>query len=106
MTQQASHRPFFSGQFSLGNISTIVAAIVAVSIAWGSLNSRVEELETSIDDIEAGTKRNTFLIHANEMEIARQDERTNSILTGITRIERQLQRLDEKISNRTNASTK
>lgn len=100
MSDQLPHKPFFSGQFSLGNIVTLIGGIVAFSVAWGGLDSHVSKnsdaVTTAINRVEEGIDR----IRMNEIAITRQEERTNSILTGISRIEGQLRRMDEKFTDR------
>lgn len=86
-------RPQFTPSLSFGNVLTIVVAVVSVAVAWGSTQSQLSDVR----DLAAA---NSQRIRDNELAITRQDERTNSILTGLARIEGQLINIDKRLNTR------
>lgn len=88
-------RPQFTPQLSFGNMLTIVVAVVSVGIAWG-------DSKRSLGVVQALAYENAERIRVNELAVTRQDERTNSILTGLARIEGQLSVIDKRLDARRN----
>lgn len=98
------YAPQFTPQISLGNVITILGGIVALVTAWNEIDNRVQGNTTTINShsaklhaAEAVADRIIDRIRQNEIAITRQDERTNSILTGLARIEGQLARMNQRL---------
>jgi len=105
--RRSPFRPTITAQISLGNLITIVGGIAAIAAGWSNLNGgmaanaeSVARTEQSVREVREDTSRLKSRVRANEIAVSRQDERTNSILTGIARIEIQLQRLSERLDRR------
>jgi len=100
-------RPTFSATISAGNVIQLVTLLLAVGAGWASLSggmaantdAAVKNAE-SVREAREDTGRLKTRVRATEIAVSRQDERTNSILTGIARIEIQLQRLSERLDRR------
>lgn len=97
---KASLRPQFTSQFSFGNMITIGLGLLAFAVAWGEVKSRIGGIEDGVGDNKAEIARVSTQTRENELAIIRQDERTNSILTGIARIEGQLVAIDKRLNGR------
>lgn len=91
-------RPQFTPSISAGNIITIGTGIIAFAIAWADLNGRVDANTKGLDRSFAQIEGHQARIRANEIAITRQDERTNTILNGIARIEGQLIAIDKRLN--------
>lgn len=75
--------------FDLGNLITIAVLLATMAVAWGTINSRVEE---NIKDIEQQrlvltacvemTRDNAAMLRATEVSIDKNSEAINSLRTG------------------------
>lgn len=97
---RTSLRPQFTSQFSYGNIITIAIGLIGFAVAWGEVKSRIAGVEDGVISNKAEITRVSAQTRENELSITRQDERTNSILTGIARIEGQLVAIDKRLNSR------
>lgn len=104
--------PTLESRISIGNVIAIVVGlvnlgslIIAVGIGWGTLQERNQTTERAITSIEAELAREAASRkeHAKQMDDrvrvlenaqARADEKFNSVLQVLGRIEARLERLD------------
>lgn len=101
-------RPTFSTQISLGNVIQLVVLLVAVTSAWFTLDNRVSNntktLTATIFDHERDNA-NTILqikdarlrIRSVENGLTRSDERFTSILQFMSRIEKNVEIIGNKV---------
>jgi predicted nuclease with TOPRIM domain len=99
--------PKIDPKVSLGNILNFLALLVAVAVGWGMMSERgentrqqLQELrETLTQEITARRSGNSALedrVRALENSQARADERFNSVLQVLGRIEARLERIEGK----------
>ena len=98
-------KPQIENKMSIGNILNLMALAVAVAVAWGVMSERGESTRAELDDIkdtlrqEVSTRREgqgalEARIRALESSQARADERFNSVLQILGRIEARLERIE------------
>lgn len=86
-------KPYFSSQISIGNIIQIIAFIAALGMAWGAMRVSNESLRTSInDEVSRGMERDVR-IRGLEAKAERADERYNSIMALLHRIDKSIERI-------------
>jgi type VI protein secretion system component VasK len=99
--------PQMEYKISLGNILNMAALIVAVAVAWGVMSERGESTRTQMQEVrdtlkqEVDSRRqaqNSIEVRVRELESgqARADERFNSVLQVLGRIEARLERIESK----------
>jgi hypothetical protein len=92
-------------KISYGNILNLVALVVAVAVAWGIMSERGENTRDQMDALrttlhqEVATRRDgqssiEARVRALESSQARADERFNSVLQVLGRIEARLERIE------------
>ena len=98
-------KPQIENKMSIGNLLNLLALVVAVAVAWGVMSERGEHTRTEMNDIketlrqEVSTRRDgqgalEARIRALESSQARADERFNSVLQVLGRIEARLERIE------------
>lgn len=89
-------KPYYSNRISIGNILQIVVFIAAMGVAWGAMRSSTEALDKSIsDEVGRGMQRDIQL-RSLEAKAERADERYNSIMALLHRIDKSLDRLRQQ----------
>ena len=76
---------------SLGNLINLVAMGAAVAIAWGSMTERSDATHKGIKELEENQTAFEARVRTLETNQARADERLESILRVVTRIETKLE---------------
>ena len=96
-----SLKPELTMQISIGNIIAFVGMLLAFVTAWNKIDSSVSVNADAVGRVETqlsiGNKSRGIIstrIRVVEVKAIRQEERTNNVLNSLTRIERQLQRID------------
>lgn len=99
--------PRIDQTISLGNILNLGALVVAVAVAWGVMTERGESTRKSIDTLDQSLMREADARRRAEAAIearvrtleaaqARADERFNSVLQVLGRIEARLERIENR----------
>lgn len=99
--------PKIENRMSLGNFINLIALVVAVAVGWGVMSERGESTRdqmTQISDTlrqEVAARREGIgalegRIRTLESSQARADERFNSVLQVLGRIEARLERIEER----------
>ena len=99
--------PKIENRMSLGNLLNLLALVVAVAVGWGVMRERGESTRESMTEIretlrqEVNTRREgqgalEARIRALESSQARADERFNSVLQVLGRIEARLERIESR----------
>ena len=99
--------PKIENRMSLGNLLNLLALVVAVAVGWGVMRERGESTRESMTEIretlrhEVSTRREgqgalEARIRALESSQARADERFNSVLEVLGRIEARLERIEAR----------
>lgn len=99
--------PKIENRMSLGNLLNLLALVVAVAVGWGVMRERGESTRESMTEIretlrqEVSTRREgqgalEARIRALESSQARADERFNSVLQVLGRIEARLERIESR----------
>jgi hypothetical protein len=94
-------------KISYGNILNFVGLLVAVAVAWGIMSERSDNTKDQLDALrttlqqEVATRRDgqasiESRVRALESSQARADERFNSVLQVLGRIEARLERIETK----------
>jgi cell division protein FtsB len=78
----------FNWDFSLGNLINIVAMGGAGLIAWGSMTARSDVTHASLESLQAANVTMEQRIRTLETGQVRNDEKLNSILEAVRRIEK------------------
>lgn len=97
--------PQIDRKISLGNVINLVALLAAVAVAWGVMSERGEQTRNQLQDVrdtlraEVASRRDgqaalEARIRALESSQARADERFNSVLQVLGRIEARIERID------------
>lgn len=98
-------KPQIENKMTIGNILNLLALVVAVAVGWGVMSERGESTRSELTDIketlrqEVSTRREgqgalEARIRALESSQARADERFNSVLQVLGRIEARLERIE------------
>ncbi len=105
--RRSAFRPTITAQINLGNVLAILSIVAGGGYALSTLDSRISDNATALKSVQVSVQavrefvdRTQDRLRAAEIAVTRQDERTNSILTGIARIEGQLRMLDERLNGR------
>lgn len=99
--------PKIENRLSVGNIINLVALVGAIAVGWGVMSERGEQTREQMADIratlsqEVATRRDNqgsleARIRALESSQARADERFNSVLQVLGRIEARLERIEAR----------
>ena len=97
--------PKIENRMSIGNLLNLAALIVAVAVGWGVMSERGEQTRENMNEVretlrqEVTTRRDgqsalEARIRALESSQARADERFNSVLQVLGRIEARLERIE------------
>ena len=97
--------PKLENKMSIGNILNLLALVVAVAVGWGIMRERGETTRENMTELrdtlrqEVSTRREgqgalEARIRALESSQARADERFNSVLQVLGRIEARLERIE------------
>lgn len=78
----------FNWDFSIGNLVNIVAVAGAAFIAWGSMSTKSELTHTSLEALHSENLAMESRIRTLETGQVRNDEKLNSILEAVRRIEK------------------
>ena len=100
-------QPKIDSRISLGNILTFAGLVVAVAVGWGVMRERGETTRENMTELretlrqEVSTRREgqgalEARIRALESSQARADERFNSVLQVLGRIEARLERIEQR----------
>ena len=98
-------KPQIENKMSIGNILNLLALVVAVAVGWGVMRERGESTREHMTELretlrqEVSTRREGQValearIRALESSQARADERFNSVLQVLGRIEARLERIE------------
>lgn len=90
---------------SVGNLLNLAALVVAVAVAWGIMSERSDNTKDQLENLrltlsqEVATRRDAQTsiearVRALESSQARADERFNSVLQVLGRIEARLERIE------------
>jgi len=99
--------PKLENKMSIGNILNLLALVVAVAVGWGVMRERGESTRENMTELrdtlrqEVTTRREgqgalEARIRALESSQARADERFNSVLQVLGRIEARLERIEQR----------
>lgn len=99
--------PKIENRLSVGNIINLVALVGAIAVGWGVMSERGEQTREQMSDIrstlsqEVAVRRDAQAslearIRALESSQARADERFNSVLQVLGRIEARLERIEAR----------
>jgi len=99
--------PKLENKMSIGNILNLLALVVAVAVGWGVMRERGETTRENMTELrdtlrqEVSTRREgqgalEARIRALESSQARADERFNSVLQVLGRIEARLERIEQR----------
>lgn len=100
-------RPQMEYKISLGNMLNMIALAVAVAVSWGVMSERNEATRTQMQEVrdtlgqEVDARIRTqddfsARLRALETNQARSDERFNSVLQVLGRIEARLERIETR----------
>ena len=100
-------KPQIENKMSIGNILNLLALVVAVAVGWGIMRERGESTRENMTELrdtlrqEVTTRREgqgalEARIRALESSQARADERFNSVLQVLGRIEARLERIEAR----------
>lgn len=84
--------PSIDNRISLGNLLVAGGMVVGISVAWGNLSGRADNMAAKVADQAAATASHEARIRAIETTAARQDERMVLILDSLRKIEARLER--------------
>ena len=98
-------KPQIENKMSIGNILNLLALIVAVAVGWGVMRERGESTRENMTEIRETLRQEVITrregqgalearIRALESSQARADERFNSVLQVLGRIEARLERIE------------
>lgn len=99
--------PKIDNRMSIGNIITLVVVLVGFAVAWGTMTERGDQARENLTEIretlrqEVATRRDAqsaleSRVRALESSQARADERFNSVLQVLGRIEARLERIESR----------
>lgn len=99
--------PKIENRLSLGNIINLLALIAAIAVGWGVMSERGDQTREQMNSVreilskEVNARRDSQAalesrIRALESSQARADERFNSVLHVLGRIEARLERFENK----------
>ena len=98
-------KPQIENKMSIGNILNLLALVVAVAVGWGVMRERGESTRENMTEIRETLRQEVITrregqgalearIRALESSQARADERFNSVLQVLGRIEARLERIE------------
>lgn len=98
--------PRIDQNISLGNILNLVALLAAVAVGWGVMSERGENTRKGLDSMDVSLREESenrrqqsaaleARIRTLESSQARADERFNSVLQVLGRIEARLERIEQ-----------
>jgi uncharacterized protein HemX len=99
--------PSIENKITTGNILTIAALVVAMGVAWGTMQAQLVAMRDRVVTIEVQADRSRaerqaamadqeIRLRAVEASQARSDERFNSVLQILGRIEARLERIESR----------
>lgn len=93
--------PKIQWQFSIGNIIQIVGFVIALAIGWATMTNEIANNAAAITSVSNDVEKARGLhldydvrLRTLESNAARSDERLNSILTLLARIDNRLERIE------------
>jgi hypothetical protein len=89
-------KPQFSMTFNLGHVVQIVTLIVAMTVGWVQMDARTSSNASRLDTVEDVVSAAEPRIRELERAATRSDERLNSILTLLSRIDSRLERIEAR----------
>lgn len=96
MTEEHEHehehsREGFNWEISFGNILTIVAMSGVAFVGWGTMSARSDVTKASLETLQAANLSLEQRIRTLETSQVRNDEKLNSILDAVRRIEKTME---------------
>lgn len=87
-------QPKFSSQISLGNWLTMAALLASVGVGWGVMQSQNQANQLALTEVKASQADLEVRIRKLETSNAVADERFNSMLQLLKRIDSRLERIE------------
>lgn len=88
-----TEKPWFNPQISAGTVVQLIAFVVLISLAWGSLRAEQMAQERRLTAVEAATAQREARLRAVEISASGMAADVRSIQAGISRIETSLDKL-------------
>ena len=83
-------------QISLGNIIQIGVMVIGVGLAWGVMSARSTQTEKDLSLAQSALTAIEVRVRNLEQSDARNDERLNTILDTLARIDKRLERMERQ----------
>lgn len=83
-------------QISVGNVLQIGFMVVGIGLAWGAMSAKSAETEKDLASAQVALNSIEIRVRNLETSDARNDERLNTILDTLGRIDKRLERMERQ----------